>query len=229
MSLVYIRGKKGRKVPLLMTPTMVKHLDIIILKREEFQVPRENYYIFGRPLSSEYYRGTDALKLVATNCGAKTPLNLTSTRLRKHIATVSQILNLTSNDLEQITRHMGHSEDVHKQFYRLPDTTLELAKMTKLLLQFEKGSIVPGQNLDEMIPDIDFENEGMSEQDSSDSAYSNDENNTADRIMQETINKSAPKVSKIFTNTSSRKKQKKTDTSSDSELEPESKRVRIPR
>lgn len=114
ISLAYIRVKKGRKVPLLMTQTMVKLLDTIILKREEFQVPNENDYIFRRPLSSEYFRCTDALKLVATNCGAKTPQNLTLTRLRKRIATVSQILNLTNNDLERINRHMGHSEEVNK-------------------------------------------------------------------------------------------------------------------
>lgn len=110
----------------------------------------------------------------------------------------------------------------------MPDKTLEFVKITKLRLQFEKGNIIiPGQTLDEMIPTIDVENEGMSDLDSSDSA-SNDENITANSFMREKITKSALKVSKSLSYINYRKKRAKSHTSSesfDSEFEPESKRV----
>ncbi|XP_039289334.1 uncharacterized protein LOC120352517 [Nilaparvata lugens] len=164
MSLVYIRGKKGRKVPLLMTPTMLKYIYTLLLRRDCFGVPSNNNYVFGNPICDSFLRGADTLRAMATKCGASKPENLTSTRLRKHIATFSRILNLSEKDMEQITQHMGHSESVHRQFYRLPDSTLELAKMTKLLLTFEKGNLTPGQKLDDMVPDIDSANESSDEE-----------------------------------------------------------------
>lgn len=57
---------------------------------------------------------------------------------------------------------MGHSLNVHKDFYHLPDNTLELAKVSKLLLQFDKGVIEPGQTRDTIsldLPDKDTDDE----------------------------------------------------------------------
>lgn len=34
---------------------------------------------------------------------------------------------------------MGHTETVHKEYYRLPSDTLEVAKIGKLLLAVEAG------------------------------------------------------------------------------------------
>ena len=34
---------------------------------------------------------------------------------------------------------MGHTSSVHREYYRLPSSTIEVAKIGKLLLAMEKG------------------------------------------------------------------------------------------
>lgn len=46
---------------------------------------------------------------------------------------------MSKKDLEQLARHMGHELSVHKEFYRLQEDVVELAKISKLLLTVERG------------------------------------------------------------------------------------------
>lgn len=81
-------------------------------------------------------------------CGVSHPERMTSTKFRKQIATMSQIMCL--RDHESLANFMGHDYMVHKNFYRLPDSTLHVAKFSKLLLAMEKGNAdkYKGKNLD---------------------------------------------------------------------------------
>ena len=47
---------------------------------------------------------------------------------------------------------MGHDVNVHKHFYRLQDRTLELAKVSKLLLAIDEGKAgaLMGKRLDDI-------------------------------------------------------------------------------
>ena len=67
------------------------------------------------------------------------PQVITPTNLRKHIATLSQLLNLQESELELLANHLGHDITVDRGFYQLPEDTLNLAKVGKLLLALEKG------------------------------------------------------------------------------------------
>ena len=69
------------------------------------------------------------------------PNYFTATRLRKYCGTTSQILSLTDNDFEVLTRHMGHDKNVHGEFYRLPDSTLELTKAAVLMDCLDSGLV----------------------------------------------------------------------------------------
>ncbi len=52
---------------------------------------------------------------------------------------------------------MGHDIRVHREYYRLTENTIQLAKMNKLLMAIECGTAVyKGKSLDE----IDLELEG---------------------------------------------------------------------
>lgn len=82
-SRIEIRGKRGRKVPVLLTPVMKQGLDLLVGTRQECEVPRENVYLFARPSALTCYRGSDCLRHFAKVCGAKSPESLTSTKLRK--------------------------------------------------------------------------------------------------------------------------------------------------
>ena len=75
---------------------------------------------------------------------------LTSTKLRKHIATMSQMLALRSHELDLLANFLRHDISVHREFYRLPEQTLQVAKVSKLLNAMERGDTVSlqGRNLD---------------------------------------------------------------------------------
>lgn len=150
---IVIRGKRGRKVPVLLTGDMKKALDFLIEHRtQENGILYTNKYVFAKAKSDCHIRGSDCLRKCANLCNAKHPETLTSTQLRKHIATLCQIMNL------KVAKFMGHDIRVHREYYRLTENTIQLAKMSKLLMAIECGTAVyKGKSLDE----IDLELEGM--------------------------------------------------------------------
>lgn len=154
-----IRGKRGRGVPVLLKPSMVSSMELLAKTREKCGVLKENIYMFARPGTLSAYRGGECIQKYAKDCGAKNPDSLTSTKLRKHIATMSQVLNLQENEADQLANFLGHDIRVHRHYYRLPQGTLQLAKMSKVLLAVENGTLsqYKGQALD----DITIDPEGM--------------------------------------------------------------------
>ena len=134
-------------------------MELLKEKREEGAVPSENIYMFARPAALSHLRGSDCLREFATECGAKNPKALSSTKLRKHIATLSNVLNLSNTELDQLADFLGHDVRVHRDYYRLPEGTLQLAKISKILMALETGRLgeFSGKNLDE----IDIDPNGM--------------------------------------------------------------------
>ena len=106
-------------------------------------IPDENPFIFARSsrLSLEHMRAWDCLQKFATEC--ESPLsnttNITSTKLRKYITTISQVLSLKETEVDWLARHFGHDIQVHRDFYRLHESTSEIAKVSKLLLTIDQG------------------------------------------------------------------------------------------
>lgn len=147
---VELKGKKGRKVAVILTPDMTANLSLLIRKREECEVIESNNYLFAIPRGDGHYRGQ--FGQFADACGAEYPQNLRSTNLRKQIATISQVMNLRDNELDQLADFLGHDIRVHREYYRLPQSTLQLAKISKLLMAMEKGSVtdIQGKSLDEI-------------------------------------------------------------------------------
>ncbi|XP_051246592.1 uncharacterized protein LOC127357967 isoform X5 [Dicentrarchus labrax] len=154
---IELRGKWGRKVPVLLTPAMQQALDLLVSKREECGVPRENIYLFARPSAFTCYRGSDCLRHFAKVCGAKSPECLTSTKLRKQTGTLSQVLNFSNTELDQLADFLGCDIMVHRQFYRLPEGTLQLAKISKVLMALDQGRLAQfkGKSLNDISIDPD--------------------------------------------------------------------------
>lgn len=154
---VEIRGKRGRKVPVLFPTNVRESVELLIKTRDKVGISPSNPYIFARPYfgSQESIRGCDSLKRYAQACGAKNPENITSTKLRKHIATVSQLLNLQTHELDQLASFMGHDIEVHREFYRLPEETLQMAKVSRILFALQGGmGKYKGKSLDDITPNI---------------------------------------------------------------------------
>lgn len=55
---IVIRGKRGRSVPILLTPKMLSAIELLVSKRQACGVPKHNKYIFVRPgaMTSEAVR-----------------------------------------------------------------------------------------------------------------------------------------------------------------------------
>lgn len=71
-------------------------------------------------------------------------------------------MDLKENELEWLCTHMGHDIGVHRQYYRLPQNTIEVAKIGKLLLAIEQGSSkYKGKTLDDINMDIDDDDDGL--------------------------------------------------------------------
>ncbi|XP_063797656.1 uncharacterized protein LOC134969914 [Pseudophryne corroboree] len=154
---IEIPGKRGRKVPVLLSPCMQKAMEILTEKRAECGVTPENFYMFARPAALSHFRGSDCIRLYARECGAKHPEALSSTRLRKHVATLSRVLNLSDTEMDQLADFLGHDIRVHRQYYRLPEGTLQLAKLSKLFVALEQGRMAEfrGRSLEEISIDPD--------------------------------------------------------------------------
>ena len=150
MELIKIPGKR-KPVPVLLSPSMKQCVDTLVEKKEHLNIVSD--YVFANPHSKAApcnpLRSWDLLMKFSVEAGLEKPELMTSTNLRKYTCTVSQIMQLEENELEWLCTHMGHSIDVHRNFYRLPTAALELAKISKLLIASEEGNVhqFAGQNL----------------------------------------------------------------------------------
>ncbi|XP_034038243.1 uncharacterized protein LOC117521022 isoform X3 [Thalassophryne amazonica] len=111
--------------------------------------------MFARPAAMSHLRGSDCIRCFAKACGAKCLKALSSTKLRKHAATLSTVLNMSDTGMDQLANFLGHDIRIHHEFYRLPDKTLQLAKISKVLLALESGRLAEfhGKNLDQITID----------------------------------------------------------------------------
>lgn len=152
-SRIIIRGKRGRGVPILLSPNMKKHLDQLVSIRNEFI--KNNNYVFHTS-GQGCLDGTKTLYKWAEKCGVDQPKSISATKLRKHLATITQLLHFTEKDLEQLSQFMGHTLKTHCNVYRLSDNIYQTAKVSKLLLLMTEGSVeqYKGKTLDDI--DIDL-------------------------------------------------------------------------
>lgn len=114
-------------------------------KRGECGVLKENTNVFARPGAMSHSRGSDCICQFVQCCDVKNPLSLTSTRLRKHRAALSKVPHLQEIELDQPADFMGHDIRVHRQFYQLPEGTLQLVKISKILMAMEQGRLADFQ------------------------------------------------------------------------------------
>ncbi|XP_074033515.1 uncharacterized protein [Leptinotarsa decemlineata] len=153
---VVIRGKRGRGVAVLISTDVQEHIKILLSLRKH-SVDDKNPYLFGKPGVDTPISGYKVLQYHARVCGAKNPSSITCTKLRKHLATLSQLFSMKETEIDQLAAFMGHTMGVHKNSYRLPDDVYQTAKISKLLLLLESGNLkqYKGKTLDEIEINID--------------------------------------------------------------------------
>lgn len=152
---IELPGKLRQGVPVPLTPQTEEALELLCNKREEWAVKKNNIFLFARPGHNTYIRGSDWIRKYSVECGAKNAAALHSTELRKQIATLSSVLNLKNANWDQLARYLGHNIRIHEDFYRLKLDTLQIAKVSKLLVAMQQGRI------GDYICEIDISPDGM--------------------------------------------------------------------
>ncbi|XP_057666792.1 uncharacterized protein LOC130900289 [Diorhabda carinulata] len=153
LTIVKIIGKRGRIVPIILTEDMKESVDLIISKRIQNGILAENPFVFAiANTTASHIRGHDSLKKWCIEAELQSPDLVTSTKLRKYIATVCQVFNLTENEYDWLARHLGHDIRVHREFYRLQENAVELTKVSRLLLAVDQGEVhkYSGKQLNEI-------------------------------------------------------------------------------
>ncbi|KAG5868169.1 hypothetical protein JTB14_004840 [Gonioctena quinquepunctata] len=115
-SSIVIRGKRGRGVPILLSVNVRKHFDCLNKIRNNFV--SHNDYVF-HTIGDNSIDGTKVLYKYAKKCGVRCPKSISATRLRKHLATVTQLLQFSEKDLEQLSKFMGHTLNIHCNVYAI--------------------------------------------------------------------------------------------------------------
>lgn len=134
------RGKRGRKVPVLFLDRTKASIDFMIELRDKVGVLKDNLFLFANIGTTTNIRGCDCLRKFSIECKVDNPQLLRSTNLRKHVATLCQLLDLSNQKLEQVAKFMGHDIRVHCNYYRQTDKTFQVAKVGKLLFAMEGGA-----------------------------------------------------------------------------------------
>ncbi|XP_066603897.1 MATH and LRR domain-containing protein PFE0570w-like [Prorops nasuta] len=138
---IFIRGKLGRNVPLLLNDEILKYIDLILRYRSTAGVSKKNPYIFGIPSMDErrhkYLKACALMRKFSIASGIQFPTLMRGTILRKHIATVCITLDISENQISDLANFMGHHEKIHKSHYRQSIASREIA--VAQLLQFAQG------------------------------------------------------------------------------------------
>jgi len=94
MDMVHLPGKGvgGRRVPLILTPNVVSAMELLTEKRSCCSIPTSNVYFFATSSTEGHINGWQAMHDVAVAAQVSHPKLIHSTRLRKYIATVSQVI-----------------------------------------------------------------------------------------------------------------------------------------
>lgn len=112
--------------------------------RDKVGINKENVFVFSAPTrdSVNFLRGNDAMRKIL-NCvpEIECPERIRSTAMRKYCATVRQLADLDENSMRWLADHLGHNLDVHREFYRLRESTIEITKVARLLCAMDEGNV----------------------------------------------------------------------------------------
>lgn len=111
-------GKGSKPVAILFPKSIQKYIEILLSIRDKC-VPNTNTYLFANPRTeNRWLSGYHTVKKLAELSGVRNKDLFTTTRLRKQIATVLQVMNITDNEMEQFASFMGHTKKTHENYYR---------------------------------------------------------------------------------------------------------------
>lgn len=91
LTVIEVVGKRSRTVPIILTTDMEDAMEFLMSRRKEARVPDNNNFFFAIPETATHLQFFTALRRVAVDAGLKRPDLVTSTRMRKRVATMAQV------------------------------------------------------------------------------------------------------------------------------------------
>ena len=165
-------GKCGTHVPIIFTYRMKIMADDLIKYRHKLGFPEDNPFLFGIPGHKTHLGAWQTLN---TYCKKFNINGVTSTSLRRYLATTAQALDLSDQDIGHLAHHMGHTPAVHRRDYRKNHELTEVGKIAALLHASQEGTVhlQKGRTLDTLelpanwdlreTPLEDYESDGSNE------------------------------------------------------------------
>lgn len=90
---------------------MKKSINIFLEATQEACVAQP--YLFSRPMISKPYKGTGCIRKFCNLAQLQNPSAINSTQLRKQLATLAQVLNLSETSQNMFATFQGHAIRVH--------------------------------------------------------------------------------------------------------------------
>ena len=156
LKVIYSKGKRKKRVPTLFIDEVQEAIEILIKNRIKVGAAAGNEYLFACTTkhSVNPIRGWEVVHEVCLKANLKKPQLVTSTKIRKHMATVLQLLDMNNAELEWITEHLGCTQDVHKTWYEA--STVELTKVAKILIAKDVGVEFTNKKMNDLTGNLFF-------------------------------------------------------------------------
>jgi len=104
--MVKVVGKMRRSVPVLLTADVVAAMNLLVKHRSTINIPEANPFLFARPYAGSlaHLQAWDCLHKIAQRASLKNAERMQSTKLRKYVATVSQVFSF---GIQRLTGWLG--------------------------------------------------------------------------------------------------------------------------
>lgn len=115
---------------------MVKAVELIIKLHLKHGITETNDYVFGVPSTTaekKWVQAGPALRQFAKDSGAHYHHLVRATKLRMHVALMAIRFNLSDNEVEDLSKFMGHTKAIHLTNYRQPVGTTDILKVSRWL------------------------------------------------------------------------------------------------
>ena len=100
MDMVQVPGKRINTVPILLTPDVKAAMDILEKTRATVGIPASNPYFFPSYSKLGHLDPCQVIQRIVQLAGMQNPARVTTTTVRKYVATMMQLLDLSHIELD---------------------------------------------------------------------------------------------------------------------------------
>ena len=120
-------------MPVLVPSPILDALHLNLKHRSDAKVLAQNLHVFDLYSRTIDLLACNLMRKFSERCGTEKPQTLRGTELRKQMATKCITLNLSENQVSDLTNFMRHHEKIHKEIYRQPVIQNDIIKISQLL------------------------------------------------------------------------------------------------